>query len=1134
MLMGQQTTSMTSTVMSSATTPDPQLTAPKEDSLSSYVPMMQMAKNEHNMSQTVLTAGLTDAEAHSLLTNGQDRHVADLNFAMETNANASFDNTHKAQTAAPFHSTNMDLVVQDEDLDVESIANQANSHNEIDIVSFQSAHANQLQTQITTETNSDAENKDLITQLHDQLNVRKSQRLAEQEKIETFVRPRYESRPYSVHDIWCEDCQISHQYDCVEHKLKAVYDRVVLSRAWASLPSHLQIFRLGEASSTELGVFAKKAFPKRIQFGPFVAEHVLNRDQLTNPKFFLQVEQEDGQVAYLEASDENKCNWMMFVRPAVTYEEQNLVAYQYGNGIFFTTIKPIEPRQELKVWYAASYAEHIGVSVHELTDEDLLALGEEALKWPCYECPKKFRTSVQLQKHLAVHEMAQDGEGDAHEASSADESARPTRMAKKKLARLRQRAAKRRGRPFKNKKDGTGSSEETPVFQSWKKKKTNMYLNKYDYKIPSTLLYYSITFYRRMKKYREPIKRSIKTLYKRSAKDSGGNEWVCTHCDLTFDNPSLLNLHTLTHAAEDVGMDERKLTGPLDGVEVDGNYTTETDINDVLKSDACSAILLSLEQPSLDCPVCNKQFQQKQDLIQHASEHATLRKGGRPFNPQRPYACSKCSKAFGTEDRLAKHLLSHTDDDQKPLKCPVCRRGFMNNSALSCHLKTHSNEKFYSCPLCKEGFGQIHAMREHTVTHAVNGVYECPECHKATSEFNEIRRHMRSCHSLKQYPCSQCAKIFTRPDKLKLHLLKHSNHREFMCETCGKQFKRKDKLKEHNMRLHGPNAKKVATEPGQQPAAPAPKFHATVSPNDYERFIYKCHLCLLGFKRRGMLVNHLANRHPDIKTDSVPELNLPILKAQRDFFCQYCDKVYKSSSKRKQHILKIHPGADLPPSSRQKAAAAAEAVSNFQPSTFSQTIGSVTTMPHSCSYCHKQYASRAKLLQHIRRKHNELAEDDPGIQAVILEGETDLEKMDKTRITYTYIPGSTVDVTPIVTVSSSGPTDVLHTTDLLTQAMSELTQTLDYRQQIATVVTPQTAGEIQLSNGQRISTLVAAATGNTVEFSQEQPQYTQLQAQSPSNEQPLSPNSATNQLQMLPPGSQIVIHQEGGGSVIRF
>lgn len=64
-----------------------------------------------------------------------------------------------------------------------------------------------------------------------------------------------------------------------------------------------------------------------------------------------------------------------------------------------------------------------------------------------------------------------------------------------------------------------------------------------------------------------------------------------------------------------------------------------------------------------------------------------------------------------------------------------------------------------------------------------------------------------------------------------------------------------------------------------------------MNPNDYNRFIYKCHQCLVGFKRRGMLVNHLAKRHPDVAPESVPELNLPILRQTRDYYCQYCDKV---------------------------------------------------------------------------------------------------------------------------------------------------------------------------------------------------------------------------------------------------
>jgi len=116
-----------------------------------------------------------------------------------------------------------------------------------------------------------------------------------------------------------------------------------------------------------------------------------------------------------------------------------------------------------------------------------------------------------------------------------------------------------------------------------------------------------------------------------------------------------------------------------------------------------------------------------------------------------------------------------------------------------------------------------------------------------------------------------------------------------------------------------------------------------------------------------MLVNHLAKRHPNIKIDNVPELNLPILQAQRFYYCQYCDKVYKSSTKRKMHILKYHPGFDLPMSNRQKGG-----VPDCYPNpTYSQTIGSITTDPHRCKWCHKQYASKAKLLQHQRKQHTD-------------------------------------------------------------------------------------------------------------------------------------------------------------------
>ena len=292
----------------------------------------------------------------------------------------------------------------------------------------------------------------------------------------------------------------------------------------------------------------------------------------------------------------------------------------------------------------------------------------------------------------------------------------------------------------------------------------------------------------------------------------------------------------------------------------------------------------------------------------------------------------------------------------------------MNNSALSCHMKTHSDKKYYECPICKEGFNHSSVMREHVVIHAQNGVYTCPQCQRKFDDFYNLRKHIRGFHTDKEFPCPHCDKVFPRPDKLKLHMLKHSSHREFMCETCGRQFKRKDKLKEHIRRMHSLERElKNATKSDK----PSPKkFVPKVSPTDYHRFIYKCHTCMLGFKRRGMLVNHLAKRHPDVKFETVPELNLPILKTQKDYYCQYCDKVYKSSSKRKTHILKNHPGAELPMSSRKKTVLTE--LPGLPNPTFSQTVGSITTMPHLCEYCHKQYASKAKLTQHQRKKHPDI------------------------------------------------------------------------------------------------------------------------------------------------------------------
>jgi len=137
-----------------------------------------------------------------------------------------------------------------------------------------------------------------------------------------------------------------------------------------------------------------------------------------------------------------------------------------------------------------------------------------------------------------------------------------------------------------------------------------------------------------------------------------------------------------------------------------------------------------------------------------------------------------------------------------------------------------------------------------------------------------------------------------------------------------------------------------------------------------------------------MLVNHMANRHPDKNLDQVPELSLPITRPAKNYFCPHCVRVYKSSSKRKAHILKNHPGKSVPPQLRGKELKSILEEKNCEAAfdTIDEldlretvhvirketVVGKIVGTPHSCQWCHRQYATRAKLLQHQRKHHVDL------------------------------------------------------------------------------------------------------------------------------------------------------------------
>lgn len=98
------------------------------------------------------------------------------------------------------------------------------------------------------------------------------------------------------------------------------------SKALLSLPDSLEVEKMADGTTA---VTTKRLILKGTRFGPFIAKRALNLSpSITFPIKIFVDDSEDFAQYYLDTTDENECNWMMFVSAAETAEEQNLVCYQ--------------------------------------------------------------------------------------------------------------------------------------------------------------------------------------------------------------------------------------------------------------------------------------------------------------------------------------------------------------------------------------------------------------------------------------------------------------------------------------------------------------------------------------------------------------------------------------------------------------------------------------------------------------------------------------------------------------------------------------------------------------------------------------------------------------------------------------
>ncbi|MCJ8734516.1 hypothetical protein PDJAM_G00236560 [Pangasius djambal] len=195
--------------------------------------------------------------------------------------------------------------------------------------------------------------------------------------------------------LYCEDCRSFFIKKCDVHGPALFIPDVavplgVADRARQTLPPGLEIRKssipdagLGVFNSSDtipirkssipdagLGVFnSSDTIPVGAHFGPYQGDTV-DREEAMNSAYSWVIYQSKQCEKYMDATSEENSNWMRYVNCSRNDEEQNLVAFQYRGGILYRCCRPVEPGQELLVWYDEEYAKYAGITGPNLLQHD--------------------------------------------------------------------------------------------------------------------------------------------------------------------------------------------------------------------------------------------------------------------------------------------------------------------------------------------------------------------------------------------------------------------------------------------------------------------------------------------------------------------------------------------------------------------------------------------------------------------------------------------------------------------------------------------------------------------------------------------------------------------------------------------